>query len=57
MDFKTPLHIGDNELEDYFLNLVIKKHIIDREVSDLIAVVDRSGLHDDYRLLVKKILF
>jgi hypothetical protein len=36
---------------------VIKKHVIDREIKDLIAIVEESTLHDDYQLLVKRVLF
>lgn len=48
---------SDNALEDYFLELVIKKHVIDREIADIINVIDASPLHDDYRTLIKKVLF
>lgn len=48
---------SDNALEDYFLELVINKHIIDREIGDIITVIDTSSLHDDYRILIKKVLF
>lgn len=48
---------SDNALEDYFLELVIQKHIIDREIKDLITIVEDSSLHDDYKLLVKRVLF
>ena len=48
---------GDNALEDYFLELVIKKHIIDREIHDLLEITEKSPLHPDYQILVKRILF
>lgn len=48
---------SDNALEDYFLELVIQKHIIDREIKDLITIVEESNLHDDYKLLIKRVLF
>ncbi len=48
---------SDNALEDYFLELVIQKHIIDREIKDLITIVEESSLHDDYKLLIKRVLF
>lgn len=48
---------SDNALEDYFLELVINKHIIDREIGDLITVINNSPLHEDYRILIKKVLF
>lgn len=48
---------SDNALEDYFLELVIKKHVIDREIADIVSVIDASSLHDDYRIMIKKVLF
>lgn len=48
---------SDNVLEDYFLELVIKKHVIDREIADIISIIDASSLHDDYRIMIKKVLF
>ena len=48
---------SDNGTEDYFLNLLVKKHIIDREIHDLIDVVEKSNLHPDYQFLIKKTLF
>lgn len=48
---------SDNALEDYFLELVIKKHVIDREIKDLIMIVEESSLHEDYKLMVKRVLF
>ena len=48
---------SDNALEDYFLELVISKHVVDREIHDTIDIIDSSPLHDDYRVLLKKILF
>ncbi len=44
-------------IEDYFLELVIKKHIIDREIQDTIKLIDESIIHPDYQILIKKILF
>jgi hypothetical protein len=53
-----PAKIGsDNELEDYFLGLLVDKHIIDREIQDLLDVIEKSQLHSDYQMLIKKILF
>lgn len=54
---KTEYRGKDNALEDYFLELVIKKHVIDREIQDTITVLDKSTLHSDYTILLKKILF
>jgi hypothetical protein len=48
---------SDNVLEDYFLELVIHKHVVDREIHDTIVVIDGSRLHPDYRILIKKVLF
>lgn len=48
---------SDNAIEDYFLELVIQKHVIDREIKDLITIVETSSLHDDYQLLIKRVLF
>lgn len=48
---------GDNVVEDYFLNLLVDKHIIDREIQDLLSIIEKSGLHSDYQILLKKILF
>lgn len=47
----------DNILEDYFLELVINKHAIDREIRETLDIIDASNLHEDYRILVKKVLF
>lgn len=33
------------------------KHIIDREIQDLLHIIEKSKLHPDYQLLIKKILF
>lgn len=48
---------SDNALEDYFLDLLVNKHIIDREIQDLLDVIQKSKAHHDYQLLFKKILF
>lgn len=48
---------SDNALEDYFLDLLVNKHIIDREIQDLLDVIEKSKAHRDYQLLFKKILF
>lgn len=54
----TPPKIGsDNATEDYFLDLLVNKHIIDREIQDLIDIVEKSSIHWDYQVLIKKILF
>jgi hypothetical protein len=47
----------DNETENYFLELVINKHIIDREIQEILADIDASELHPDYRTLLKRVLF
>lgn len=48
---------SDNILEDYFLGLLVDKHIIDREIQDLLDIIEKSSLHPDYQRLIKKILF
>lgn len=48
---------ADNILEDYFLELVINKHVIDREIQDTIDIIEASTLHEDYQILIKKVLF
>lgn len=54
----TPQKIGsDNATEDYFLDLLVNKHIIDREIQDLLDVIEKSTVHEDYQILIKKILF
>ncbi|MCB9807078.1 hypothetical protein H6768_04290 [Candidatus Peribacteria bacterium] len=48
---------SDNATEDYFLDLLVNKHIIDREIQDILNVIEKSNLHDDYKIMIKKILF
>lgn len=48
---------SDNILEDYFLELVIKKHVIDREIQDTLKIIESSTLHEDYQILIKRVLF
>ncbi len=48
---------SDNALEDYFLDLLVNKHIIDHEIQDLLDVIEKSILHPDYQILIKRILF
>ncbi len=48
---------SDNVLEDYFLDLLVEKHIIDREIQDLLDVIEKGQIHPDYQKLMKKILF
>lgn len=58
MDMAEIKKIGsDNVLEDYFLDLLVEKHIIDREIQDLLDVIEKSPIHPDYQRLMKKILF
>jgi hypothetical protein len=47
----------DNALEDYFLDLLINKHIIDREIQDLLDIINRSDIHPDYQIRLKRLLF
>lgn len=51
------MQMTDNILEDYFLELVINKHAIDREIRETLDIIDASNLHEDYRILLKKVLF
>jgi hypothetical protein len=51
------MQMTDNILEDYFLELVINKHAIDREIRETLDIIDASNLHEDYKILVKKTLF
>ena len=53
----APKRWSDNATEDYFLDLVINKHIIDREIQDLIDAIEKSNLHPDYQILIKRTLF
>jgi|GEM_PF-1958592 len=48
---------SDNALENYFLELVVQKKVIDREVQGIFDVTEKSSLHYDYKVLLKKILF
>lgn len=47
---------SDNLLEDYFIELLVKKHVIQREINEIIELIDASELHDDYNILLKKVL-
>jgi len=51
------MQTADNILEDYFLELVINKHVVDREIHDTLETINNSGLHEDYKNLIKKVLF
>lgn len=51
------MQTADNILEDYFLELVINKHVVDREIHDTLETINNSGLHEDYKDLIKKVLF
>lgn len=48
---------SDNALENYFLDLLVQKHIIDREIQDLLTIIEKSPVHTDYQLLIKRLLF
>jgi hypothetical protein len=48
---------NDNTTEDYFLDLLVNKHIIHREIQELIDVVEKSNLHPDYQFRIKQALF
>lgn len=51
------MHTSDNILENYFLELVVNKHVVDREIHDTIDTINKSTLHEDYKSLIKKVLF
>lgn len=48
---------SDNALENYFLDLILQKKIIDREIQNLASIIDNSALHREYKMLLKKKLF
>jgi hypothetical protein len=48
---------SDNTTEDYFLDLLVNKHVVNREIHDLIDIVEKSSLHPDYQFLIKQTLF
>jgi hypothetical protein len=48
---------SDNALENYFLELIVQKKSIDREVQEILDIVEQSYLHHDYKILLKKVLF
>lgn len=35
----------------------MQKHIIDREIQDLLTIIEKSPVHTDYQLLIKRLLF
>ena len=47
----------DNKIEDYFMELVIAKHSVDKEILDLLHVVDNSMMSEAYKILIRQILF
>ena len=48
---------ADDKLEDYFFDLLISKKATDKEIQDLIDVVDVSHIHLSYKLAIKRVLF
>jgi hypothetical protein len=48
---------SDNALENYFLELVVQKKTIDREVQEILDIVEQSPLHHNYKILLKRMLF
>lgn len=48
---------SDNALENYFLELIVQKKTIDREVQEILDIVEHSTLHYDYKILLKRMLF
>jgi hypothetical protein len=48
---------ADNELENYFLELVVQKKVVDREVQEILEVVEQSSLCREHKTVLKKTLF
>lgn len=53
----TQDHNNDNKLEDYFFDLLISKHATDKEIMDLLHVIQKSKIHKDYKLKLSHLLF
>ena len=53
----TQDHSHDDKLEDYFFDLLINKHATDKEITDLMHIIDKSKLHKDYKLKLWRLLF
>ena len=47
----------DNALEDYFLDLIVRKKIIHREIESIVHIIRTSSLHTDYQHSIETILF
>jgi len=48
---------SDNALENYFLELIVQKKVIDREVQEILDVIEKSVLHHEYKTPIKRMLF
>lgn len=48
---------SDNALENYFLDLVVQKKVIDREIHEILAAIEQSDVHQEYKTLLKRLLF
>lgn len=48
---------SDNALENYFLELLVNKKVIDREIQEVLDVIQKSTIHPDYKHLLIIILF
>ncbi len=48
---------SDNALENYFLELLVNKKVIDREIQEVLDVVQKSALHPEYKHLLIRTLF
>ncbi len=48
---------SDNALENYFLELVVQKKVIDREIQSILDIIEESDLYKEYKSILKKILF
>jgi hypothetical protein len=55
MTHHTPTYV---EVRKYFLELLIRKQAIHREIEELIAVVDQArNIHPDYKIHIKQYLY
>lgn len=56
-EFVKNIQGPDNAMENYFLELVVRKKVVDREIKEVLDVVEKSLIHIDYKILLKRILF
>lgn len=58
MSNKVNSNIGsDNALEDYFLDLIVRKKVIHHEIEGILKVISSSPLHIEYQHRIKILLF